>query len=318
MRHKPLRLSYPRYLLITLLLGFALTAWPTPAVAAPLAVGSPAIVINEYYAPLGSDPAGQWIELMNKTATPILLNGWTLANANEEFALPATVITANSTLLLTFNRADLTRTSPNISGTAILELEPRGGALNPEADLLALITPGGLVADSIGWGTVDDNWKNRDYTRENLRAPMLTDRNKSVGRSSDGNDSDTASDFVVRNTATPGRRIRPPDPQLGRPTDFISVIGGVLLWIGFVLIALIARRFQNLSGQNTFWPALMVAPLGILIYTLVQANGFFARGALNDTERWTGFPILFVSAVLCIFVITVFSRIAGRYLEDRS
>jgi len=173
---------------------------------------------------------------------------------------------------------------------------------------------------------VDKSWKNAAFTADDRRTPVL-DRDhangdpllKSVGRVPDGRDTDSATDFVVRDSPSPGGKL--PAPRLNdtdlrkRPTDYISVVAGVLLWIGFVMVALIARRFQNLSGQNTYWQALLIAPVGILIYTWIQAAAFFDHNAMTDQEKWIGFLILLLSAVLCIYVISVFRRIAGRYLE---
>ena len=327
---KPLALArHGRYLALAFLALACFSFGPTPAQAAP----SPSVVINEYYAPVGGDRQAQWIELVNRSPDPILLNGWTLATSNQEFALPAITLKPGDPaskgadfVLITFNQDRVRAAFPAISGTTTIPLNLGEGVLNPAADMLLLRAPGGTIADEIGWGPVDKSWKNAAFTADDRRTPVL-DRDhangdpllKSVGRVPDGRDTDSATDFVVRDSPSPGGKL--PAPRLNdtdlrkRPTDYISVVAGVLLWIGFVMVALIARRFQNLSGQNTYWQALLIAPVGILIYTWIQAAAFFDHNSMTDQEKWIGFLILLLSAVLCIYVISVFRRIAGRYLE---
>ncbi|GIV96099.1 MAG: hypothetical protein KatS3mg057_0756 [Herpetosiphonaceae bacterium] len=152
-------------------------------------------------------------------------------------------------------------------------------------------------------------------------------------RRSIGLDSNAASDWRP-GPASPGSRSLPTVRSSTRIvlielTNYISLIGGFLLWSAFVLIGLIARRFERLTGQRTFWQAMVIAPIGIVIYNLIQTNAFFSRGAMTDcrtTKRgwvfefslceqlWSFVP-LFIAAAIMTYAILLFYRAARRILE---
>lgn len=144
-----------------------------------------------------------------------------------------------------------------------------------------------------------------DYTRE--RRPL-------------GLDTDRPSDFILQPFPSPGTVNLPSAPQ-GIYSFFIdwtnaaAVAGGILLWIAFVFIALVARRFEALTQQRTFWWAMLAAPSGIVVYALVQAYGFLVRGRMTPDEQMVGFLVLFASAVLCTALVFLFRRRAKSILE---
>lgn len=296
---------------------------------------SPSLVINEVYAPIGGNSDAQWLELYNRSSAPIVIDGWKLRTANNEYPLPTITVSPVSTnttagfILITFSRAAVTNQFGGslANGVVIVDLGLSTGPLNPQADMLSLVSSTGLIVDQVNWGPVGSGWKNANTllwqpTGDTpLESPATADgKTQSLGRTwnTEGKDTDSPADFTVHTPASPGTKSpRQPLPSeiLGKPTDVMSWAAGVLLWIGFILAALIARRFQNLSGQRTYWQALLIAPSGILIYTIIQGLAFGQSRAMNDSEKWTGFPILFLSAILCFYVIAIFSGIAKRYLE---
>jgi len=135
-----------------------------------------------------------------------------------------------------------------------------------------------------------------------------------------GLDTDRASDFILQPFPSPGTVNLPSAPQ-GVYSFFIdwtnaaAVAGGILLWIAFVFIALVARRFEALTQQRTFWWAMLVAPSGIVVYALIQAYGFLVRGRMTPDEQLIGFLVLFASAVLCTALVFLFRRRAKSILE---
>jgi Lamin Tail Domain len=292
------------------LLGFAGSA----------AAASPSVVINEVYAPVNGDASAQWVELYNRSNIPLLLDGWQLRTAQNEYPLPSVTISPTGYLLVAFSRAGVTSRFTLPAGAVIADLGLDAGTLNPQADLLALVSPAGLIVDQMNWGPVNSSWKYASSAPWSPGIDPLTDPTKSIGRTwtSEGKDTDSPSDFTVHDPPSPGSKspfAKDPSDLLGRPTDYVSWAAGVLLWLGFILAAFIARRFQALSGQRTYWQALLIAPSGIVIYTIIQGLAFSQNRAMNDGEKWTGFTILFLSAVLCFYVIAIFSQIAKRYLE---
>ncbi|MBN1485508.1 MAG: lamin tail domain-containing protein [Chloroflexia bacterium] len=98
-------------------------------------------------------------------------------------------------------------------------------------------------------------------------------------------------------------------------TNAVSFAGGIILWVAFVYIALIARRFEALTQQRTYWQAMLVSPVGILIYNIVQAYGFLTRGSMTPGEQRFSFLVLFFSALACTALVYVFRRRAQRILE---
>ncbi len=281
---------------------------------------SPSLVINEVYAPTTGDPASQWVELYNRSGSPLLMDGWKLRTSQSEYTLNATNVLTNGYVLITFSRAGVTDKFTLPGGAVVVDLGLDNGKLDPQADMLQLVSPAGLVVDQMNWGSPSSGWKNANPGLWQPGIAPLTNAQASIGRtwSVEGRDTDSPADFTIHDPYSPGGKIPfalDPSDLLGRPTDYMSWAAGVLLWVGFIMAAFIARRFQNLSGQRTYWQALLIAPSGILIYTIIQGNAFFDHGAMRDSEKWTGFPILFLSAVLCFYVIAIFSQIAKRYLE---
>ncbi|PZR97756.1 MAG: hypothetical protein DLM69_09415 [Candidatus Chloroheliales bacterium] len=284
------------------------------------AAASPSLVINEVYAPVEGDPAVQWVEIYNRSDIPLLLDGWKLRTAQNEYPLPTVTISPTGYLLVTFSRVGVMAQFSTIlpEGAVIADLGLNAGTLNPSADMLALISPAGLIVDQMNWGQPDSKWKYYNAALWPTGIAPLTDPSKSIGRtwSSEGKDTDSPGDFSVHDTYSPGGPVMAaadPTPFLKEPTDVISWAAGLLLWLAFIVAAFIARRLQNLSGQRTYWQALLIAPSGIAIYTIIQGLAFSQGRALNDSEKWTGFTILFLSAVLCFYVIAIFSQIANHY-----
>ncbi len=297
--------------MVVALLGFAGSA----------AAASPSVVINEVYAPMGGDASAQWVELYNRSNIPLLLDGWKLRTAQNEYPLPAVTISPTGYLLVTFSRAGVLAANSTLpNGVVIADIGLAAGTLNPKADLLALVSPAGLIVDQMNWGSVNGSWKYASSAPWSPGIDPLTEGSLSIGRtwSTEGKDTDSPSDFTVHDPPSPGGKspfAKDPSDLLGRPTDYVSWAAGLLLWLGFILAAFIARRFQALSGQRTYWQALLIAPSGIVIYTIIQGLAYGQGRAMNDGEKWTGFTILFLSAVLCFYVIAIFSQIAKRYLE---
>jgi hypothetical protein len=104
------------------------------------------IVINEimYHPPAPPLPTGaaggQWLELANRSATPVDLTGWQLTGG-VEFTFPAgTVLAAGALLVVAENPADL---------TGIGALGPWSGSLSRGGDTVELLDAAGNPADRV-------------------------------------------------------------------------------------------------------------------------------------------------------------------------
>jgi hypothetical protein len=305
--------------------------------AAPLA-RSPGLVINEVYAPAGSTPDQQWFELHNiNPAASYPLNGLILGTSTVSVTLETTrtlgqnlggLPGATSFVLVAFSAEGVRAHFPGL--TAPLLEVPALGGLNPDADALILYTPAGIVIDQVNWGTPQPDWPNYNSALWNpgLRPIQLQPGSppRSWGRTAPpGGDRDTdtgdGGDWTIHQTLSPGSRVAPP-PQsraffLGPLTDWVfGVASGVLLWAVFILIGIIAYRFERLRETRTYWQLLLLAPSGILFYTYIVAQGFASgRAALTDSEKWLSFPILAASAVACLLAVAVFQNVARGLLE---
>lgn len=305
--------------------------------AAPLA-RSPGLVINEVYAPLDSTPDQQWFELHNiNPGAAYPLNGLILGTSAISVTLETTrtlgqnlggLPGSTSFLLIAFSADGVRAHNPGLvtAATPLLEVPALGG-LNPASDALILYTRDGLLIDQVNWGPPQPEWPNYNRAMWNPGLPPLqmSSPPRSWGRTAPpGGDRDTdtadGGDWTIHQTLSPGRRVAPP-PQssgfyLGGMSNWIGVISGLLLWAVFILIGVIAYRFERLRETRTYWQLLLLAPSGILFYTFIVAQGFASgRAALTDSEKWLSFPILAASAVACLLAVAVFQNVARGLLE---
>ncbi len=302
--------------------------------AAPLA-RSPGLVISEVYAPVGSTPDKQWFELHNiRTDATYPLNNLILGTSAVSVTLQTTMTLGPnlpgppgvaSYVLVAFSAEGVRANNPGrISATQrILEMPALGG-LNPQADALLLYTHDGMLIDQVNWGTPQPDWPNYSALWNPGLTPV-TDPTRSWGRTAPpGGDRDTdtgdGGDWTIHETLSPGSRVAPPPASgefyLGGLSNWIGVISGLLLWGVFILIGVIAYRFERLRERRTYWQLLLLAPSGILFYTYIVAQGFASgRAALSDSEKWLSFPILAASAVACAVAVAVFQNVARGLLE---
>jgi len=306
--------------------------------AAPLA-RSPGLVISEVYAPRGSAPEWQWFELHNiRTDASYPLDGLILGTSTVSVTLQTTMTLGPnlpgppgvaSYRLVAFNAAGVRNHFGALvaATTPILEVPALGG-LNPEADALLLYTRDGMLIDQVNWGTPQPGWPN--YRPEMWNpglAPLPAGTTlRSWGRTMPGGigdrDTDTGAngDWSIHDTLSLGPdnawgRV-PPLDVLGSMTDWIGVISGFLLWGVFILIGVIAYRFERLRETRTYWQLLLLAPSGILFYTIIVAIGFAQLPpVLTDEQKWLSFPILAASAVACLLAVAIFQNVARGLLE---
>ncbi len=212
------------------------------------------------------------------------------------------------------------------------------GQLNPENEVIALKGPDGRIMDQVGWGNIDPAIKSSlgMATNLNLDKPAPKSDTQSLGRTphfnqrppKDGPDGKPVADpgainpgeFTLHNTPTPGLNTTPRikstfDFFFASFTDTITTFGAILLWAAFFVIALVARRFETLSEQKTYWQYLMAAPAGILIYAVLQVQDFIRNGSLSDFWSWPAFLALFISGVACVYVVNIFRLIAKNILQ---
>lgn len=312
------------------------------------------ILINEVFTGSATNTGGpQWVEIINNTNTDISLEGYRIETSYGPINLGEIMVasTPNRSATLTRGRVLVFANSPQDVANYIYNVEtssattdaakanvPRRnplpetrvlGRLNPAGDLLVLKGRDGTVLDQVGWGQVDQAVRTRlgAASDANLSLPAPNGDNRSLGRTpyigqrepTDPGEINPGG-FTIHNTPSPGINSTPRSAASQTVffttfTDIIATVGAALLWFAFVIIALVARRFETLSEQKTYWQWLMAAPVGILIYAIIQVQDFIRFGRLTDFWSWPAFLALFVSGVACVYVINIFRLIAKNILE---
>ncbi|MEI6044430.1 MAG: lamin tail domain-containing protein [Chloroflexota bacterium] len=288
----------------------------------------------------------QWVELYNNSDEEIKLTDWKLVTSKGEVTLNGTMASPAKAgprrFVVTNSIAPLIEKAYTLQTDAAATDEDRAkikrlpaslfqedktlmGKLDPENEVVVL-KKGNEIVDQVGWGNITAELKNRlgitNDVHLNQSAPKGADI--SLGRTPNGGvfpSGGLPGYFTIHNTPSPGIGVPKPDSRynffLGTITDIIAGIGGLVIWLVFILIALIARRFQVLAEQKTFWEWLMAAPIGIAIYDVILVWNYITEKNLTaPLPSWTGFGFLFLSGVACLYVINIFRLVAKNILES--
>ncbi len=52
--------------------------------------------------------------------------------------------------------------------------------------------------------------------------------------------------------------------------NYLLVLGAILLWLAFIILGIIARRYEIVLNERTDWQFMIFAPTGILIFAIIQ------------------------------------------------
>lgn len=97
-------------------------------------------------------------------------------------------------------------------------------------------------------------------------------------------------------------------------TSYAAVLGGLLLWIGFIFIGLISRRFEQAYGKTTYWQFHMAAPAGLFVYLVMQSVASLKHHNLSPVEQWIGYALLAWSAGQCLWGVFRFRRVLSEIM----
>jgi hypothetical protein len=97
-------------------------------------------------------------------------------------------------------------------------------------------------------------------------------------------------------------------------TTFLSIAGGLLLWWGFFTVGIIARKYESTFARRTNWQFLVLAPSGILIYTIWQGIAYIQKGQFSVTEQWINYSLVLISGALCLWGAYAFRKVAERIM----
>jgi len=85
--------------------------------------------------------------------------------------------------------------------------------------------------------------------------------------------------------------------------NYVLVLGAVLLWLAFIVLGIIARRYEIVLGERTNWQFLVFAPTGILLFALIQlyycglgGKMMLPKGGVN----YLAYGLFFISGILSL------------------
>ncbi|MGQ9668288.1 MAG: lamin tail domain-containing protein, partial [Anaerolineae bacterium] len=185
---------------------------PTPS---PTALPAGALTINELLCQ-PAPPAGipearrEWAELYNALPTAVNLGDFRLSDGEDEDILPAFLLPPGGFVVVTGAEEAFRADFPNFAGL-LLELEDGtlGNGLNNAGDALVLRDPVDRLVDALSYG---------DDTSVFPTPCPLVAAGHSLEREPAGWDTDTAEDFVERDTPSPRGTPAPTSTPTHTPT----------------------------------------------------------------------------------------------------
>ena len=121
---------------------------PTPGAANAAAI-LPAVVINEiFYNPISGDSRDCFVEIFNRSAEPVALEGWRFVDGID-FVFPAgTLLPGNGFLVVAKDVAQLRANNPSLSAASVVG--PYSGSLSKSGERLALARPETVISVGLG------------------------------------------------------------------------------------------------------------------------------------------------------------------------
>ena len=70
--------------------------------------------------------------------------------------------------------------------------------------------------------------------------------------------------------------------------NYFLILGAAILWFAFIILGIIARRYEIVLGEKTDWQFMFIAPTGILAFAVIQliycgigGNMMLPKGGIN-------------------------------------
>jgi hypothetical protein len=94
--------------------------------------------------------------------------------------------------------------------------------------------------------------------------------------------------------------------------NYLLVLGAMVLWFAFIILGIIARRYEIVLGERTDWQFMIIAPTGILAFAIIQliycgvgANVMLPKGGIN----YIAYLLFFVSGSLSLLANYKFYKV---------
>jgi hypothetical protein len=99
----------------------------------------------------------------------------------------------------------------------------------------------------------------------------------------------------------------------------VSIFGSILLWISYAIFGLIARRYRQVFGHTTYSTLLILAPSGLLFYTLyliLKATPVLDTPSVSRAAEWLAYFALLGSGAFCLLGVARFSSVLTRITKS--
>jgi hypothetical protein len=94
--------------------------------------------------------------------------------------------------------------------------------------------------------------------------------------------------------------------------NYLLMLGAILLWLAFIVLGIIAHRYEIVLGERTDWQFMIFAPTGILCFAVIQllfcgleGKMMLPKGGIN----YLAYGLFFLSGVLSLVANLRFYRV---------
>lgn len=103
-------------------------------------------------------------------------------------------------------------------------------------------------------------------------------------------------------------------------SHIIAILSGIIFWIGFFIFGMIAYRYSKVFNKQTFYLFMMIAPSGILLYSLlliIKISVTYNNPALNNIIQIMAYLFFVLSVFLTFISVLKFNSILDSLLKYR-
>jgi hypothetical protein len=94
--------------------------------------------------------------------------------------------------------------------------------------------------------------------------------------------------------------------------NYLLVLGALLLWLAFIVLGIIARRYEIVLAERTRWQFMIFAPTGILLFAVMQlvycgigGKMMLPKGGID----YIAYGLFFLSGVLSLVANVRFYKV---------
>ncbi len=94
--------------------------------------------------------------------------------------------------------------------------------------------------------------------------------------------------------------------------NYFLILGAVILWFAFIILGIIARRYEIVLGERTDWQFMFLAPTGILAFAIIQlvycgigGNMMLPKGGMN----YIAYALFLISGSLSLWANYKFYKV---------